>query len=235
MAGGACRTERPFRAAPELAVSTGAYVLGLVPPELVRDLELDLPLIRRDPHSFLPGRTGPPLLVGSDPARGPGAARGGVLGRRRRRLGAAGPGPRGTAGRPGPVVAGAAPVGRGDRGAPRASLPAAPSAGPGPGDGGRAPGRVRLRERAAPLHDRGHGRVPRGDGRVPHAGRRAQPPRPPDGPAPRGGRGLRAGPGGAGRGRGPAGAPGDRSRRGAGRRHRRPGGGDGAAGEWWGS
>src|SRR5262245_47956232 len=33
--GGAVRTERPFPKAPELATSTGAYLLGLMPPELI--------------------------------------------------------------------------------------------------------------------------------------------------------------------------------------------------------
>jgi phytoene dehydrogenase-like protein len=67
--GGACRTEHPFPDAPEIASSTGAYLLGLMPPEIVSGLELDLPLQRRDPHYLLPGRPGrTPLLLGSDPA-----------------------------------------------------------------------------------------------------------------------------------------------------------------------
>ncbi|HXM54422.1 MAG TPA: NAD(P)/FAD-dependent oxidoreductase [Candidatus Dormibacteraeota bacterium] len=64
--GGACRTERPFPHAPELAASTGAYLLGLMPPELIAALELDLPLIRRDPHYFLPTLDGRHLLLGGD-------------------------------------------------------------------------------------------------------------------------------------------------------------------------
>ena len=64
--GGACRTEHPFRTAPQLGVSTGAYLLGLMPPELVRELELDLPLKRRDPHYFLPTTGKRYLLFGSD-------------------------------------------------------------------------------------------------------------------------------------------------------------------------
>lgn len=64
--GGAVRTERPFARAPELAISTGAYLLGLVPPELLRILDLDLPLRRRDPHYFLPTTEGRYLLFGSD-------------------------------------------------------------------------------------------------------------------------------------------------------------------------
>jgi phytoene dehydrogenase-like protein len=66
--GGACRTERPFRRAPGLAASTGAYLLGLMPPELLAALDLDLPLVRRDPHYFVPALDGRSLLLGADPA-----------------------------------------------------------------------------------------------------------------------------------------------------------------------
>lgn len=66
VAGGAVRTERPFRAAPELGASTGAYLLGLMPPELLQKLAIDLPLFRRDPHYFLPTRDDRYLLFGSD-------------------------------------------------------------------------------------------------------------------------------------------------------------------------
>jgi phytoene dehydrogenase-like protein len=66
--GGACRTERPFPRAPGLAASTGAYLLGLMPPELLAKLELDLPLVRRDPHYFLPALDGRHLLLGADEA-----------------------------------------------------------------------------------------------------------------------------------------------------------------------
>jgi phytoene dehydrogenase-like protein len=66
--GGACRTERPFRRAPGLAASTGAYLLGLMPPELLAALDLDLPLVRRDPHYFLPALDGRYLLLGADQA-----------------------------------------------------------------------------------------------------------------------------------------------------------------------
>jgi phytoene dehydrogenase-like protein len=70
VAGGACRTERPFGRAPGLAASTGAYLLGLMPPELLRALDLrvpdDLPLVRRDPHYFLPTPDGRHLLLGGD-------------------------------------------------------------------------------------------------------------------------------------------------------------------------
>src|SRR5687768_5328355 len=68
--GGAARTERPFRRAPDLRQSTGAYLLGLMPPELMTLLGLDLPLLRRDPHYFLPSTTGHYLLFGSAPGAG---------------------------------------------------------------------------------------------------------------------------------------------------------------------
>ena len=64
--GGAVRTERPFAKAPELGASTGAYLLGLMPPELFAKLELDVRTIRRDPHYFLPTTDGRHLLFGSE-------------------------------------------------------------------------------------------------------------------------------------------------------------------------
>ncbi|HEV8568166.1 MAG TPA: NAD(P)/FAD-dependent oxidoreductase [Actinoplanes sp.] len=67
--GGATRTERPFRNAPGLGQSTGSYLLGLMPPELLRTLDVDIPVLRRDPHYFLPtpGPAGSPyLLFGRD-------------------------------------------------------------------------------------------------------------------------------------------------------------------------
>lgn len=64
--GGACRTEQPFQTAPNLKISTGAYLLGLMPPELLKILEIDIPLIRRDPHYFLPTTDKRYLLFGSD-------------------------------------------------------------------------------------------------------------------------------------------------------------------------
>jgi phytoene dehydrogenase-like protein len=64
--GGACRTEQPFEKAPELSQSTGAYLLGLMPPEIPRLLDLDLPLMRRDPHYFVPTTGSAYLLFGSD-------------------------------------------------------------------------------------------------------------------------------------------------------------------------
>jgi phytoene dehydrogenase-like protein len=68
--GGACRTEHPFARAPELAASTGAYLLGLMPPELLTLLDIRLPLLPRDPHSFLPTLDGRHLLLGRDRAAG---------------------------------------------------------------------------------------------------------------------------------------------------------------------
>src|SRR5689334_19916594 len=68
--GGAARTEHPFPKVPELGQSTGSYLLGLMPPELLRTLDLSLPVRRRDPHYFLPtpGTDGRYLLVGADQA-----------------------------------------------------------------------------------------------------------------------------------------------------------------------
>lgn len=64
--GGACRTEYPFSKAPRLGQSTGAYLLGLMPPELISELGVSLPLIRRDPHYFLPTTGRRHLLIGGD-------------------------------------------------------------------------------------------------------------------------------------------------------------------------
>ncbi len=66
--GGATKTEFPFPRAPKLGISTGAYLLGLVPPELLGTLGVDLPLKRRDPHYFLPTTGHRYLLFGSDGA-----------------------------------------------------------------------------------------------------------------------------------------------------------------------
>jgi phytoene dehydrogenase-like protein len=70
--GGACRTEHPFSAAPDLPASTGAYLLGPMPPEIPELLDISVPMIRRDPHYLLPPRATdrgrPPLLLGADPA-----------------------------------------------------------------------------------------------------------------------------------------------------------------------
>src|SRR5689334_10912014 len=52
--GGAAKTEYPFAQAPRLGTSTGAYLLGLMQPELIGKLGARFTLIRRDPHYFLP-------------------------------------------------------------------------------------------------------------------------------------------------------------------------------------
>ncbi len=64
--GGAARSERPFRRAPNLTTSTGAYLLGLMPPELLEKTGVSLPLKRRDPYYFLPRLDRGYLLLGSD-------------------------------------------------------------------------------------------------------------------------------------------------------------------------
>src|SRR5947209_869455 len=66
MLGGAVKTEYPFQKAPKLGISSGAYLLGLMPPELMQKLGLKLNLKRRDPHYFLPTLDGRYLLFGSD-------------------------------------------------------------------------------------------------------------------------------------------------------------------------
>src|SRR5258708_30394491 len=66
--GGAGAREHPFGRAPGLAASTGAYLLGLMPPELLRKLGISLPLLRRDPHYFLPTTGKRYLLFGSNAA-----------------------------------------------------------------------------------------------------------------------------------------------------------------------
>jgi phytoene dehydrogenase-like protein len=67
--GGAAKTEFPFTKAPKLGTSSGAYLLGLMPPELMTTLGLELPLLRRDPHYFLPTTGKRYLLFGSDEAQ----------------------------------------------------------------------------------------------------------------------------------------------------------------------
>jgi phytoene dehydrogenase-like protein len=64
--GGAVRTEFPFKCAPRLGISTGAYLLGLMPPELMTELGLRIKLRRRDPHYFLPTTDRRYLLFGSN-------------------------------------------------------------------------------------------------------------------------------------------------------------------------
>lgn len=64
--GGATRTETPFAKAPDVRVSSGSYLLGPMPPELITLLGANVPVVRRDPHYFLPTLDGRYLLFGSD-------------------------------------------------------------------------------------------------------------------------------------------------------------------------
>jgi phytoene dehydrogenase-like protein len=64
--GGAAKTEFPFAKAPRLGTSTGAYLLGVMQPELIQKLGVKFRLIRRDPHYFLPTLDNRYLLFGSD-------------------------------------------------------------------------------------------------------------------------------------------------------------------------
>ncbi|HSK26239.1 MAG TPA: NAD(P)/FAD-dependent oxidoreductase [Jiangellales bacterium] len=69
--GGATRTEQPFPTVPGLRHSTGAYLLGLMPPEVLALAGGRIRPLRRDPHYVLPTAGGPgsPYLVfGSDRA-----------------------------------------------------------------------------------------------------------------------------------------------------------------------
>jgi phytoene dehydrogenase-like protein len=69
--GGATRTEHPFPKVPQLGHSSASYLLGLMPPELLTKLGVRIPVLRRDPHYFLPtpgGAGSPYLLFGSDRA-----------------------------------------------------------------------------------------------------------------------------------------------------------------------
>jgi hypothetical protein len=62
--GGACRTEHPFAGRRAWRPRPGHTCWGLMPPELMATLDLDLPLVRRDPHYFLPTLDGRSLLLG---------------------------------------------------------------------------------------------------------------------------------------------------------------------------
>lgn len=68
-AGGACKTEKPFQKVPNLVASTGAYLMGLMPPELIDKLGIKVPLIKRKPHYFLPTRKDGYLLLGAGDAQ----------------------------------------------------------------------------------------------------------------------------------------------------------------------
>lgn len=64
--GGATRTDYPFKKAPKLGTSTASYLLGVMPPEILQEMDAKVELIRRDPHYFLPTEDGRYLLFGSD-------------------------------------------------------------------------------------------------------------------------------------------------------------------------
>jgi phytoene dehydrogenase-like protein len=64
--GGAAKTEYPFANAPKLGTSSGAYLLGVMQPELIAKLKAKFTLRRRDPHYFLPTTERRYLLLGSD-------------------------------------------------------------------------------------------------------------------------------------------------------------------------
>src|SRR4051812_11194909 len=66
--GGAAKTEYPFAKAPKLGTSTGAYLLGVMQPELIATLGAKFKMIRRDPHYFLPTLDRRYLLFGSNQA-----------------------------------------------------------------------------------------------------------------------------------------------------------------------
>jgi phytoene dehydrogenase-like protein len=68
MIGGATRTEKPFKQAPNLGTSSASYLLGVMPPEILTRLGARVKLIRRDPHYFLPTLDGRYLLFGSNKA-----------------------------------------------------------------------------------------------------------------------------------------------------------------------
>src|SRR5262245_43703244 len=64
--GGAAETEYPFAWALHVWSASGAYLLGVIPPELLHKLGASIPLVRRDPHYFLPTLDHRYLLFGSD-------------------------------------------------------------------------------------------------------------------------------------------------------------------------
>lgn len=64
--GGACRTERPFKLAPGLGCSTGAYLLGPMPPEVIQATGLNdrIRILPRRPHGYLLLENGDPVAFG---------------------------------------------------------------------------------------------------------------------------------------------------------------------------
>ena len=66
--GGAARTEECFSRVPGLKHSTGAYLLGLMPPEILALAVDGIRPLRRDPHYVLPTPAGRYLTFGRDRA-----------------------------------------------------------------------------------------------------------------------------------------------------------------------
>jgi phytoene dehydrogenase-like protein len=64
--GGACVTGSPW---PGFRISTGAHTVANFGPQIVRDLELDLPLVPRDPRNFSPAPDGGGILWWDDAER----------------------------------------------------------------------------------------------------------------------------------------------------------------------
>ncbi len=62
--GGACRTERPFEKAPGLGCSTGAYLLGPMPPEVIERTGIRLDIRPRKPSGFFLNDRGEPVWFG---------------------------------------------------------------------------------------------------------------------------------------------------------------------------
>ncbi|MSR29260.1 MAG: NAD(P)/FAD-dependent oxidoreductase [Phycisphaerales bacterium] len=66
--GGATKTEHPFPKAPRLGTSTASYLLGVMPPEIMARTGVEIEVVRRNPHYFLPLLDGRSLLLGTDQA-----------------------------------------------------------------------------------------------------------------------------------------------------------------------
>lgn len=64
--GGACRTERPFTEAPNLACSTGAYLLGPMPPEVIdaTGIASSISILPRRPHGVYFNEHDAPVAFG---------------------------------------------------------------------------------------------------------------------------------------------------------------------------
>lgn len=64
--GGACRTERPFARCPGVGCSTGAYLLGPTPPEVLEAAGLRgrIKILPRRPHGYFLNERGMPVALG---------------------------------------------------------------------------------------------------------------------------------------------------------------------------